>query len=205
MEKNGNIIIGAVDVVSTCSWVEGFEFEISPQRVVARVSTDKVKLATATVKLYALCTSEDEQVIVLEHEMSRIGLINDACRFEATMSKAEFLTIKTSNILRIEVFNLLRDNITVVEFDTQKMISALKTEITRESTMRALAEQAVLQKNLLFNLNHKAKEYMKNPNISQDLGEQFEAMKLRLINEVNDPQLLSTGCPKHKTYVTNSF
>ncbi|MGP1922122.1 MAG: hypothetical protein ACTS4Z_02675, partial [Candidatus Hodgkinia cicadicola] len=88
-----------------------------------------------------------------------------------------------------------------VEFKTQGLLTALTAQVARGTTNKALAEQTFLQKNLLFNLNHKAKEYLRCPNITQDLEKQFDAMKLRLINEVNDPRLLKAGWPKRKSYM----
>ncbi|MGP1916568.1 MAG: hypothetical protein ACTS6G_04105 [Candidatus Hodgkinia cicadicola] len=199
--KGDNIIIGAIDVISTCSWVEGFEFEVMSEMVIVRILTNKGKLATANVRFRAIQNHKNEQVIIFDRELNRIGLINDACRFEATISKTEFLKIKTTNVLRIEVLNLLRNDVIAVEFETQKMIKALTTQLARETTNKALSEQSFLQRNLLFNLNYKTKEYLRCPNVTQDLEKQFGTMKLRLTNEVNDPRLLRLGYPKWKSYV----
>ncbi|MGP1918399.1 MAG: hypothetical protein ACTS4U_01880 [Candidatus Hodgkinia cicadicola] len=78
--KDNNVIIGAIDVVSTRSWVEGFEFEITSEIVIARILTDKSKLAIANVELQALQNRKTEQVVVFERKLNRIGIINDACR-----------------------------------------------------------------------------------------------------------------------------
>ncbi|MFP3018937.1 MAG: hypothetical protein ACEY26_00275 [Candidatus Hodgkinia cicadicola] len=199
--KGNNVIVGAMDVVSTRSWIEGFEFEIALKTVTVRVSTDKSKLAIATVELRALQNYETERIVTFDRKLNRIGITNDACRFEASISEMEFSKIKATDVLRIEVSNLLRNDIISVEFKTRKMLNALATETTREMARKALAEQRFMQMNLLFNLKHKANEYLKNPNITQDLEEQFEAMKLRLVNEVNDPRLLRTNCPRWKSYM----
>lgn len=166
------------------------------EMVIVRILTNKGKLATANVRFRAIQNHKNEQVIIFDRELNRIGLINDACRFETTISKTEFLKIKTTNVLRIEVLNLLRNDVIAVEFETQKMIKALTTQLARETTNKALSEQSFLQRNLLFNLNYKTKEYLRCPNVTQDLEKQFGTMKLRLTNEVNDPRLLRLGYPK---------
>lgn len=168
--------------------------------VTIRISTDKSKLAIANVKLLALQNYKTERIVTFDRELNRIGLLNDACRFEAIINKMDFLKIKATNVLRIEVSNLLRNDTILVEFETKGMLNALMTKITRDTTNKALTEQTFLQNNLLFNLNHKAKEYLQCPNVTQDLGEQFDAMKLKLINEVNDPQLLKASRLKRKPY-----
>ncbi|MGP1916004.1 MAG: hypothetical protein ACTS6G_00885 [Candidatus Hodgkinia cicadicola] len=199
--NGNNVVIGAVDVISTRTLIEGFEFEITSEAVIVRILTDKNKLAIANVTLRAIQNYKTEQVIIFDRKLNRIGIINDACRFEIIINKTDFSKIKTADVLRIEVSNLLRNDIISVEFKTQGLLTALTAQVARGTTNKALAEQTFLQKNLLFNLNHKAKEYLRCPNITQDLEKQFDAMKLRLINEVNDPRLLKAGWPKRKSYM----
>ncbi|MGP1918504.1 MAG: hypothetical protein ACTS4V_00445 [Candidatus Hodgkinia cicadicola] len=200
--KGDNIVIGAVDVISTRSLIEGFEFEITSKTITARILTDRNKLATANVTLRAVRNHKTERVIVFDRKLNRIGIINDACRFEIIINKTDFEKIKTTSSLQIEVSNLLRNDTTSVEFETQGLLKALASQVARKITDKALVEQTFLQKNLMFNLNYKAKEYLRCPNITQDLEKQFDAMKLRLINEVNDPRLLKAGCPKRKSYMS---
>ncbi|MGP1911216.1 MAG: hypothetical protein ACTS4T_00075 [Candidatus Hodgkinia cicadicola] len=194
--KGDSVIIGAVDVISTKSWIEGFEFEITSETITTRILTDKSKLAIAEVRLYALRDCETKQVITFDRKLARIGIINDSCRFEVNINKMDFLMIKTANVLRVEVLNILRNDVTSIDFGGRRMLHALSSKMTRKATNEALEEQISLRKNLLFNLNYKTKEYLKQPNAFQDLGEQFTTMLRRFVNEVNDPKLLRANCSK---------
>ncbi|MGP1916154.1 MAG: hypothetical protein ACTS6H_00930 [Candidatus Hodgkinia cicadicola] len=194
--KGDSVIIGAVDVISTKSWIEGFEFEITSGTITTRILTDKSKLAIAEVRLCALRDCETKQVVTFDRKLTRIGIINDSCRFEANINKMDFLMIKTANVLRVEVLNVLRNDVTSIDFGGRRMLHALSTQMTRKATNEILEGQSFLRKNLLFNLNHKTKEYLKQPVIIQDWDEQFTAMLRRLTNEINDPQLLRANRSK---------
>ncbi|XZQ54690.1 MAG: hypothetical protein ACTTM7_00190 [Candidatus Hodgkinia cicadicola] len=194
--KGDSVIIGAVDVISTKSWIEGFEFEITSETITTRILTDKSKLAIAEVRLCALRDYEGKQVVTFDRKLARIGIINDSCRFEVNINKMDFLMIKTANVLRVEVLNVLKKDITSIDFGSRRMLRALSIKTTQKVTNEALEEQSFLRRNLLFNLNHKTKEYLKQPNTIQDWGEQFTAMLRRLTNEINDPRLLRTNYSK---------
>ncbi|MGP1922097.1 MAG: hypothetical protein ACTS4Z_02535, partial [Candidatus Hodgkinia cicadicola] len=123
--NGNNVVIGAVDVISTRTLIEGFEFEITSEAVIVRILTDKNKLAIANVTLRAIQNYKTEQVIIFDRKLNRIGIINDACRFEIIINKTDFSKIKTADVLRIEVSNLLRNDIISVEFKTQGLLTAL--------------------------------------------------------------------------------
>ncbi len=46
---------------------------------------------------------------------------------------------------------------------------------------------------------------MKEPNLNEDLEQQFNNMKKRLLNEINLPRLIHNNLPKYKTIISNKI
>ncbi|MFP3038907.1 MAG: hypothetical protein ACKEQK_00065 [Candidatus Hodgkinia cicadicola] len=191
--KNNKTIVGATDVTSTCSCIEGLQFEITKHNgdVLVKVMINKAKGADTVVKLYAFQTANDQRIVTFDRNLIKVGLNDDAYSFEVSINAMDFMLIRSSELLRIESSNFLKRDITLIDFEINKLNNVIKTKVTPEQVSKALNKQTLFQRSLLFNLTYKTKEYTMNPNISQDLNEQFEGMKAKLINEINDPNLLN--------------
>ncbi|XXN13837.1 MAG: hypothetical protein AAI978_00310 [Candidatus Hodgkinia cicadicola] len=201
--RNGNVVIGTVDLAVCCTWIENVEFEVSAcsDDVVIRLFADKVRTHWTSIS-YFTKGSELENYIQQIQELNEVVLIRVAYLSDASVCEAKITRDELFRILSSESFciKLEDEKIVIIEFKTCEIKKLLKER--GEYVPSAKIEQRDLQQNLEYNLNHRAKYYMQNPNLSEDLAEQFEKMKKRLVNEINLPRLINANnnVPKWRDY-----
>ncbi len=101
------------------------------------------------------------------------------------INKYEFMKIKLNNLLYVSIFDL---DETIINFDVKNLLKCLHKTRVISTTM--IINQSNLQQNLKYNLNNKIGEYINQVNIVDDLEEQYEMIKKRLLIEVNVPRLV---------------
>ncbi|XXN19789.1 MAG: hypothetical protein AAJB65_00270 [Candidatus Hodgkinia cicadicola] len=201
--RNNNIVIGTIDLASNCDLIERVEFEVDlkSNNVAVRLFADKIKTHWANIS-YFTKGNEIEDYIQQVRQLNEVSLnrttyLADASVWEVKITKDELFRVLSS---RQFCLKLEDKTTTVIEFETCEIKRLLKER--RAHSLNANIEQLNLQQNLEYNLKHKAKHYLQNPNTKDDLIEQYEKMKQKLINEINLPRLLdaNNNVPKWKNY-----
>ncbi len=113
------------------------------------------------------------------------------------MDKYELLKIKLHELLCVRIIGMKKSF--ALEFETKYILKAILDKYN-PCIKSALIEQFNLQQNLKYNLDNKVKIFMKEPNLNEDLEQQFNNMKKRLLNEINLPRLIHNNLPKYKNY-----
>ncbi|MFP3039414.1 MAG: hypothetical protein ACKESB_01660 [Candidatus Hodgkinia cicadicola] len=197
--RSGNTIIGTDDAAALGAWIENLEIEIfaNEDKVVVRMLADSTKLAQTSVG-YFVKTSSSDFGLFEKYRLVKVRLEADNCVYELHVTKAELVKLRLGKTFYIE---LLDEELTTIEFESEGVISALVNNCTKAGTVRVLAEQKILQQNLRYNLLHKAKTYMRSSSLKDDLVVQFETLKTRLVNEINLPSLAKQNSPRYKSFM----
>ncbi|AUG33936.1 hypothetical protein TETCHI1b_000066 [Candidatus Hodgkinia cicadicola] len=201
--RSGNVVIGTIDLVAACTWVESVEFELCAKtnNVIVRLLADKTKTHWTNVS-YFTKGNELEDYIQLARELNEVVLHKVLCFEDASVREAKITNDELFRVLSSESFciKLEDENVTIIEFETHE-INKLLRERSRYIP-NAKIEQLDLQQNLEYNLRHKAKQHLQNPSLNRGLAEQFEELKQKLVNEINLPRLIAANAsaPKWKNY-----
>ncbi len=199
--RNGNVVIGTIDLVSVNTWVESVEFERRARTddVIVRLLADKTKTHWANISYFTKGNELEENVARALNEvmLHKVRYLEDASVREVKISRDELFRILSSKSFCIKLED---EKVIVIEFETCEMNRLLKER--SERSLNAIADQRDLQQNLKYNLQHKAKQYMQSPSLKRGLAEQFEELKQRLVNEINLPRLVAANnnVPKWRNY-----
>ncbi len=110
------------------------------------------------------------------------------------------MKLKMSKSFFISLMNVTEK--VVMEFDTNNILSTIKTR-AKPCSPTTILEQSNLQLNLEYNLQHKTKPYLAQVKASEEYDEllqQFEKLKKRLVNEINLPCLVAKGLCRYVNY-----
>ncbi len=132
-----------------------------------------------------------------EIELNKIKSSVNGCVYDFYMDKFELLKIKLHELLCVRIMG--RKKSFALEFETKYILKAILGKYN-PCIKSALIEQFNLQQNLKYNLDNKVKIFMKEPNLNEELDQQFNNMKKRLLNEINLPRLIQGNLPKYKNY-----
>ncbi|AUG91349.1 hypothetical protein TETLON1_000053 [Candidatus Hodgkinia cicadicola] len=192
--RSGNVVIGTIDLVAACAWVESVELEFCAKtnNAIVRLPADKTKTHWTNVS-YFTKGNELEDYIPRARSLNEVALhkafcFEDASVREAKITKDELFRILSSKRLCIKLED---EDVVIIEFETHEINRLLKEQ--SRYVPNAKIEQLDLQQNLEYNLRHKAKQYLQNPSLSRSLAEQFEELKQKLANEINLPRLIGAG------------
>ncbi|ATY93498.1 hypothetical protein CHOCRA_000065 [Candidatus Hodgkinia cicadicola] len=201
--RSGNIVIGTIDLASSCDLIESVEFEINLEsnNVIIKLLADKIKTHWTNISYFTKGNKVEDYIWqtrqLNEVTLNRTAYLSDVAVWKAEVTRDELFRILSSKIFCIKLED---KTITIVEFETYEISKLLKTQ--NNFSPAASLEQLDLQQNLKYNLEHKAKYYLQHPNIRDNLAEQYEEMKRKIVNEINLPRLLDANdnMPKWKNY-----
>ncbi|MFP3037779.1 MAG: hypothetical protein ACKESC_00290 [Candidatus Hodgkinia cicadicola] len=108
------------------------------------------------------------------------------------MDKYELIKIKLHELLCVRIIGRKK------VFETKYILKAILDKYN-PCIKSALIEQFNLQQNLKYNLDNKVKNHERTE-LNEDLEQQFNNMKKRLLNEINLPRLIHDNLPKYKNY-----
>ncbi len=173
-----NIVLSSIDLDILNTIIDKIDLLIFRDYVVLRTSLNKRAIKNIILKWYVKSINNSIELLVFK---SKIKGLN----YEMFINKYEFMKIKLNNLLYVSVFDL---DETIISFDVKSLLKCLHETRVVSTTM--IINQSNLQQNLKYNLNNKIKEYINQVNIVDDLEEQYEMMKKRLLIEVNMPRLV---------------
>lgn len=174
-----NITLSSICLESLNTIVERIDLSIFNNYVVLRTNLNKNNARDIEFKWYVRTNNEDIELLAFKSH------INKAIH-ETFISNYEFMKVKLSSLLCISVSN---PNETIISFDVKDLLKCLTNKGTISKAM--ITNQSNLQWSLKYNLEHKVKEYINQVNIVDDLVEQYDRMKRRLLVEVNLPWLIA--------------
>ncbi|PIM95719.1 hypothetical protein trycra_118 [Candidatus Hodgkinia cicadicola] len=178
-KRYNSIVLSSICLESLNTVVERVELSIFNNYVVLRAILNKDKTKDVELKWYIRSNNEDI-------ELSAFKLCINNAIHETFIDNCEFMRIKLNGLLCLSMSNRSE---TVVNFYVKDILECLKGKGTINKTM--LTNQSNLQWSLKYNLEHKVKEYINQVNVVDDLVEQYDKMKQRLLIEVNLPWLVA--------------
>ncbi|WGS83581.1 MAG: hypothetical protein P3M75_00150 [Candidatus Hodgkinia cicadicola] len=157
-----NTVVGTIDLAAACAWVESAEIELNKRKgeAIIRLLADKSKLCWTNVSYFTKGSQlEDESKPTQEVNKTKLY----KARFSSGARVCEAIAGKLYRIMLNKklCLELVDRSTTVVGFKTNEINELLKQ--TAKHGSKAKAEQIDLQQNLEYNLEHKCKQYMQQP------------------------------------------
>ncbi|XXM90184.1 hypothetical protein AADW59_00325 [Candidatus Hodgkinia cicadicola] len=192
--RNGNTIIGTIDLAQIGAWVEKLELELDSKTniVVVRLFADKVKTHWTNISYFTKGNEIEDYIECAqrlnETPLNRVSWLQDVSVYETKITKDELYRVLSSKSLCVKLED---KKLLTIEFKTYSINELLKGR--NKGSPSIGAKQLDLQQNLKYNLTHKAKQYVQNPDFKYSPEEYHNLVKHRLVNEINLPRLLNAN------------
>ncbi|PIM94964.1 hypothetical protein MAGCAS_179 [Candidatus Hodgkinia cicadicola] len=173
-----NVVLSSMYLDNLNTIVDKIELSVFSNCVVLGVCLNRCITKDIILKWYVRSTTDGIELLSFKSKIR--GLI-----YEIFIDKYEFMKIRLNNLLYVGIFE---SSGIIINFDTKNLFKCLHETKVISSTM--VINQVNLQQNLKYNLDNKVKDYVNQVNIVDDLTEQHEMMKKRLLIEVNMPKLI---------------